>query len=346
MQVLISILAAFARLVHPFGVGQHRPRHRHQVRIAARQHRFGHLGHVDAVAGDHRHRHRLAQPPGDRRKRRARHHGGDGGHRGLVPAEVRAQDVGAGRFHRARQRHDLVPGQPAFEHVHRGDAEDQDEIRPHRRAHPAHHLHGEAHAVLERAAPGVGAQVGLLHQKGGQQVARRADDLHPVVPRLAGEHGAVGKVGQLLLDAGLVQRLRRVGRDARLHRRGRHARRVGRQRAHVQDLHADLHVRIGRVHRVGDQPVLIGLLGRGQLGAKAALLVGRNAPGDDHPHPAAHPLRIVGRQPLKAALRLLQPGVHRAHQHPVFEAGEAEVEGGEEVGVAGGGWAWRGVRKY
>jgi hypothetical protein len=103
----------------------------------------------------------------------------------------------------------------------------------------------------------------------------------------------------------------------------------------VQDLHADLHARIGRVHRVGDQPVLIGLFGRGQLGAKAGLLVGRNAPGDDHPHPAAHPLRIVGRQPLEAPFGLLQPGVHRAHEHPVLEAREAEVEGGEEVRVAG-----------
>jgi hypothetical protein len=33
--------------------------------------------------------------------------------------------------------------------------------------------------------------------------------------------------------------------------------------------------------------------------------------------------------------RLLQPGVHRTHQHPVLQAGEAEVEGGEKVGVAG-----------
>jgi hypothetical protein len=46
----------------------------------------------------------------------------------------------------------------------------------------------------------------------------------------------------------------------------------------VQDLHADLHVRIGRVHRVGDQPVLIGLFGRGQLGAKAASSLGGMPP--------------------------------------------------------------------
>jgi hypothetical protein len=61
---------------------------------------------------------------------RARHHGGDGGHRRLMPAEMGADDVDAGGFQGLRQRHDLVPGQAAFEHVHRRDAEDHDEALP------------------------------------------------------------------------------------------------------------------------------------------------------------------------------------------------------------------------
>jgi hypothetical protein len=328
------VLAALARLVHQLGVGQHRPRHRHQVGIAAGQHVLGHLRHVDAVAGDHRHLQLAAQPAGDLREGRARHHRGDGRHRRLVPAEMGADDVGAGAHHRMAERDDLVPGQAAFEHVHRRDAEDDQEALAHGRAHAPHHLHREAHAVIPRSAPAVGAQVGLLHQKGGQQVAGRADDLHAVVARQLGHGRALREVVQLLLNARLVQLVRREAADARLHRRRCHALRRAGQRAGVQDLHADLHLGVGRMHCLRDEFVLFRLSRRGQLAADAAFGVGRDAAGDDHAHAPARAFRVIRRHAREAVRCLFQPGVHRAHQDAVLQRREAHVQRAEDMRVA------------
>ena len=169
-------------------------------------------------------------------------------------------DVDARGDHGLAQRHHLVPRHAALQHVHGGDAEDDDEIGADRGARPPDDLDREAHAVLERAAPAVGPPVGLLDQEGRDQVAGRADDLDAVVARLPGHRCAVGEVGDLLLDAGLVEFLRHEGADARLDGRRRDAVPRARQRPGVQDLQADLHVGIGGMHRLGDQPVLRRLL--------------------------------------------------------------------------------------
>ena len=337
MQVLISILAAVARLVHQLGVGQHRPRHRDQVGIAAGEHVLGDLRHVDAVAGDHRHAQFAPQPAGDLREGRARHHRGNGRHRRLMPAEMRADDVGTRLLHCLAERDDLVPGQAAVEHVHGRDAEDQDKALAHRRAHAPHHFHRKAHAVFPRAAPAVAAMVGLLHEEGGQQVTGRADDLDTVVAGGLRQGGAAGEVGELLFDAGFVELVRRVAPDARLHRRWRHA--VGRagERTGVQDLQADLHLGVGGVHGLRDQPVGFGLLRRGQLAADAAFVVGRDAAGDDHADAAARPLGKVFGHAREAVRCFFQPGVHRAHQDAVLQLREAQVQRPEDMRVARGG---------
>jgi hypothetical protein len=330
------VLAPLCGLVHQLGVGQHRARHRHQVGIAARQHGLGHRRHVDAVAGDHRHAQVLAQPARDLRERGTWHHGSDGRHRRFVPAEVGADDGGAVGLHGLGQRHHLVPRQSAVQHVHRGNAEDDDEVGPDGGAHALHHLAREAHAVVPRAAPAVVAQVGLLDQKGADQVAARADDLHAVVAGQTGHCGALRKVGDLLLDAGFIQFVRCVAADARLHRRRRHAVRRAGQRPHVQDLQADLHVGVGRVHGGGDLPVLLGLGRRGQLAADAGLFVGGDAASDDHAHAAARAFGVVRGHAFEAVGCFFQPGVHRAHQDAVLQPREAQVQGREDMRVAGG----------
>ena len=180
------VLAALTRLGHQVRVGQHRPRHRDEVGVAARQHFFGDGGHVDAVGGDHRHVQDLAQPAGDLREGGARDHGGDGRHLGLVPAEVGGDDVHPLGFQRLGQHDHLFPGQAILKHVHRRDAEDQDEVGAHSGAHPSDDLDRELHAVLEGAAPAVGALVGLVHTEGRDQVAGRADDLDTVITGLLG----------------------------------------------------------------------------------------------------------------------------------------------------------------
>ena len=277
------------------------------------------------LRGDHRHIQYLAQTAGDLGEGGPGHHGGDGRHLRLVPAEVGGDDVHPLGLQRLGQHDDLFPGQAILQHVHGRDAEDQDEIGPHRRAHPSDDLDRELHPVLERPAPAVGALVGLVHQEGRDEIAGRADDLDAVIAGLFGQHGAVGEVGDLLLDAGFVQFVGGIGGDARPDWRRRHA--VGRtgQGAAVQDLHADLHVGVGGVNGLSDDAVLVGLRRRRQLGATAGLQVRRIAAGDDHAHPTAG----AGGEELSLALEtvcgLLQSGVHRAHQDAVLQLGEAEI---------------------
>jgi hypothetical protein len=86
---------------------------------------------------------------------------------------------------------------------------------------------------------------------------------------------------------------------------------------------------------VGDHPVRGSLLGGLQLGPDAALAVGREAAGDDHAHAAAGAFGEEGGHPLEAVLGFFQAGVHRAHQDPVLQCREAQVERGEEVRIAG-----------
>ena len=127
--------AALARLVGELGVGQHRPRHRHEIGVAARQDRFGHLGRVDAVGGDDGDAHRLLQPPRRERPGRARHLLGNGRHARLVPADALVDDVGAGGLDGAGLGGDLLGGQAALHQVDRGHAEDDEEVAPDARAH-------------------------------------------------------------------------------------------------------------------------------------------------------------------------------------------------------------------
>ncbi len=80
------VRAAARRLVHEFGIGQKRPRHRHQVGVAARQQGFGLVRHIDAVRGHHRDAHRGAQAACYLGERGARHRRDDGRNARLVPA--------------------------------------------------------------------------------------------------------------------------------------------------------------------------------------------------------------------------------------------------------------------
>ena len=79
----------------------------------------------------------------------------------------------------------------------------------------------------------------------------------------------------------------------------------------------------GRVHRVGDEPMLADLPRKRQL--RRARLdpsgeVRRDAAGDDQPDAAAGALRIERRHAREAVGRFLESRVHRAHQHAVRAA--------------------------
>ena len=320
------VLAAFERLVDQIGIGQHRPRHRNEIGMAGGQHLFRYIRHVDAVRRDHRNAHMLPDAPRHFGKGGARHHGGDGRHLGLMPSEVRADDGGAGSLHGLRQLDHLLARHAAFQHVHGRDAEDQDEIIAHSFAGAADHFDREAHAVFETAAPFISAGVGLFDQKGGEEIASRADDLDAIIARRLRLRGAIGEIIELLLDPVRIQFIGHETADAGSDGRWRHARRCAGERPGMEDLHHDFHIRRSGVNGFGDDAVLRRFLWRRKLAATAGFMVGRDAAGDDHPHAAARPFREEGGHALKPAFNILEAGVHRSHQNAVLQAGEAQVE--------------------
>ena len=109
---------------------------------------------------------------------------------------------------------------------------------------------------------------------------------------------------------------------------------VARQRAHVQDLHADFDVRVSRMHRFGDLAVRRHLCGAAELGAVTGFNVRRDATGDDHAHAAPCALCVVSSQSGKAIFGFLQAGVHRAHDRSVFDLGKTQIQRRKQQGVA------------
>ena len=117
------------RLVDELRVGEKRPRHRHHVAVAAREHRLGHRRIVDPVGRDQRNRHLALEPPRHPRERGARHHRRDRRHARLVPADAGVDDRGARRLHRLGERHDLLPRAAAVDEIEHRQPEDDDEAR-------------------------------------------------------------------------------------------------------------------------------------------------------------------------------------------------------------------------
>ena len=91
------------------------------------------------------------------------------------------------------------------------------------------------------------------------------------------------------------------------------------------------------VHGVGDDPVGRQLVGCGEqrtARAQGAERVRGVPTGHHQPDPAAGPLGEVGGEPRCVGGVVLQPGVHRAHEDPVGQGEEAQVQRGEQVRVA------------
>ena len=339
--------APFARLGHEVRVRQQRPRHADHVGAAIGQHLLGNLGRVDTVAGDQRdadvgRAQLVAHLLRDPRKGAARHAGGDRGHTRLVPADAGVQQRGA-RFHDGpSQRDHFRPAAAVGNQVEHRQPVDDDEVRANGLAHPLHDLDRQPHPVLVRAAPGIGALVGVRDEELVDQVALAAHHLDAVVAGLARQRGAADERADLTLHASRRQFARRKRRDRTLDARRRHAERVIAIAARVQDLQCDAPA-LG-VHGIGDLAVAPGRRRGGQRARERlgpAGDVGREAAGHDQAHAAARALGQILSQCGEMLAAVFEPGVHAAHQHAVGQGGEAQVERGQQVGVGcghEGGW--------
>ena len=251
-----------------------------------------------------------------------------------MPADAGIDDRRACRLDRLCERDDLVPGAAALDEIEHRQPIDNDELRADGFARAAHDRDRESNAIEKRAAPLVVAKIGLRRDELVDQVTLGAHDLDAVVARLLRELRAADVRGDRPLDPPARQRARTKWSDRRFHTRRRNRQRVIRIAPGVQYLQRDL-AAVG-VDRIGDQSMLAHLPGKRKLrGARLepACKIGRDAAGDDEPYAALRPRRIERRELVEAVRRLLEPGMHRAHQHAVGERREAEVQRGKEVRV-------------
>ena len=102
----------------------------------------------------------------------------------------------------------------------------------------------------------------------------------------------------------------------------------------VQHLHQNL-AALG-VHPIDDQAmprIALASPERGRAETEPAFRVGGDAAGDDQADVAPGPLGIEGDEALEATFGFLEAGMHRAHDDPVPELREAQIQRGQETGM-------------
>ncbi|MND32647.1 hypothetical protein D3C80_232250 [compost metagenome] len=170
------------------------------------------------------------------------------------------------------------------------------------------------------------------------EVTFRTHDLDAVVAGALGQCRAIDEVGDLFLDALLVQLFGLERVDRRLDRARCHLPWAVGVAPGMQDLQADLAT--SGVHRLGDDAVLVGLFLGAELcrtGIHPAFIIGRNAASDHQANATAGALGKVCSHALEAAGALFKASVHRAHQGAIAQGGKAQVQRGKQVRVAVGG---------
>ena len=285
------------------------------------------------------------QSRGDTGERAARHRRGDGRDARLVPADAGVDQRRAGGLDRPGLHHDFVPCQAVIDEVDHRQAIDEDEVRAARLADAAHDLDRETHAPAGVATECVLALVGARRGELVEQIALRAHHLDAVVASVTGEPRGIHERLDLALDASGRQRARRERIDRRLEPARRDLQRVIAVAAGVQDLQAD--AAAVRVHGARDLAVLAHLPRPAQLAAERlepAADVRREAAGDHQADAAGRALAEVRGQLWEVGRLVLQPGVHRAHQHAIGQRAEAEVERREQVWIERMRYCWAGGR--
>ncbi|RMS45749.1 hypothetical protein ALP66_05739 [Pseudomonas amygdali pv. photiniae] len=321
-------------LVDEFRVGQKRTSHRDHVGVAFAEDALGNFRGIDAVGSDQRHLHRTTQFGSDLAERCTRHLGGDGRNTCLVPTDPGVDHRRTRLFDRLGQLDDLFPGATTLHKVQHRQSKDNDEIRTDRLTHPRNDLDRQAHAVFIAAAPAIGAVVGMCGEELIDEIAFRTHDFDTVIPGTAGQRGTGHEISDLLFDALFVQLTRRERIDRCLDSTRRNLLAAISVATGMQDLQADLAASL--VDGTGNDAMLLRLFGIGEFCrtvVDATLFVGRDPAGHHQPDPAACPLGKISRHALETTRPLFKTSVHRAHQGPVAQGCEAQVQRGQQVRV-------------
>jgi hypothetical protein len=172
------------------------------------------------------------------------------------------------------------------------------------------------------------------HEELVDEIALAAHHLDAVVTRFARQLGAAHEGADLALDTAQAELARRERRDGRLDARRRDAKRLVAITPRMQDLQRDL-AAFG-MHCIGHEAVAAGRAAGGQRTRKRldpTLDVGREAARHHQPDTTPRALGKKRRHRRKMLAPVLEPGVHAAHQHPVLQGREAEVQRRQQVGI-------------
>ena len=184
------------------------------------------------------------------------------------------------------------------------------------------------------ATPGVTALVRSRRQELVDQIPFAAHDFDAVVTGLAGQLRAAREVVDRALHTARREPARTKRVDRRLDRRRADRKRMVGISSGVQDLQQNLAACV--VHRAGDATVPAGLRGRDQVRGERqqpAGSVGRVAAGDDQSDATVGTFGEILGEPVDVASTVLQAGVHRAHDHPVAQRCESEIQRGQQVWI-------------
>ena len=265
------------------------------------------------------------------------------GKRGLPESpRARMENIHAGLGKRSKKSGQLVRrrGDPrvVVGHLPLREAEDDRKAGRHHAAHRAHHLDGEAHAILGRPAIGVVAAVGHRPEELIQQVTVCGVDLHAVETDALGV-GCRPRVGRdHVLD---IARRHRADEDVPLARdgdgtdtgnRGVRSRAWTADRADMPQLRHDHASRC--VHGFGDAAPSgerRGAEERGHIGiAVRGWMVDDRSLGHDQPDAALRAACVIRRHRLARYARRRPVACHRRHHDPIAKGPGAERHGLEQ----------------
>ncbi len=247
-----------------------------------------------------------------------------------MPADPGVNNGCACGFNGLRQLDGLLKGAAAFHQVEHRQTIDNNKIAADTFTHRAHHFYRKAHPAGIVAAPFVLALVSARGEKFVNQITFGTHHLYAVVTGFTRQRSAAGKVINQGEDFIMGEGVGRKAVDRGLDRRRRHQVWLIAVASGMQNLQGDFAALV--VYRVSHDPVVRQLCHIVQHRAALHRHTGggrRDAASDDQRYAVARAFGIKRCQALRAVRALLQPGMHRAHQHAVFERGKPQIEGGE-----------------